>query len=310
MIKLRTSLQDYLKMRRGLGFKLHYAETALLDFVSSMERKRTSRITTKLALEWAQNPDTALPSHWAQRLSFVRGFARYRSAIDPCTEIPPPGLLPYRPQRARPYIYNDQEIECLLAAARSLPPAGGLRSWKYYCLFGLLSVTGLRLGEALNLKLDDIDPRNNVLTIHQAKFGKSRLVPIHPSTQKVLTKYLQRRKRFLAGCTSSYLFTSGTGNRLDKGDVHRTFYLLSRQIGLRAPSASRGPRLHDFRHRFAVRTLLNWYRAGLEIEPRLSTLSTYLGHVHVSDTYWYLTAIPELMGQAVGRLEQHWEGAR
>jgi integrase len=173
-----------------------------------------------------------------------------------------------------------------------------------------LSVTGLRLGKALNLKLDDTDLRNNVLTIQKAKFGKSRLVPIHPSTRKVLVKYLQRRERFLQGCTSPYLFTSGTGNRLDQADVHRTFYVLSRQIGLRGPTASRGPRLHDFRHRFAVQTLFNWYRCGLEIEQLLPTLSTYLGHVHVSDTYWYLTACPELMGQAVERLEKHWEGAR
>jgi len=297
-------------MRRGLGFKLHYAENALLDFVAWMECKRTARITTRLALEWAQKPKTALPSHWARRLSFVRSFARYQSTIDPLTEIPPEGLLPYRPQRARPYIYTDQEIACLLTAARSLLPRGGLRSWKYYCLLGLLSVTGLRLGEALNLKLDDIDLRNNVLTIEKAKFGKSRLVPIHPSTQKVLAKYLRQRVRLLGGCASTYLFTSGTGNRLDKADVHRTFYVLSRQIGLRGPTASRGPRLHDFRHRFAVQTLLNWYRCGLEIEQLLPTLSTYLGHVHVSDTYWYLTAFPELMGQAVERLEKHWEGAR
>ncbi|HEY6369954.1 MAG TPA: tyrosine-type recombinase/integrase [Candidatus Sulfotelmatobacter sp.] len=310
MTRLRTSLRDYLKMRRGLGFKLYEAGTGLLDFVAFMERKRVPRITSKLALEWAQKPKTVLPAEWARRLSWVRGFARYQSAIDPRTEIPPNGMLPYRPQRARPYIYTDQEIKRLLAAARSLPPAGGPRSWKYYCLLGLLSVTGLRLGEALNLKLDDIDLRNNVLTIQKAKFGKSRLVPIHPSTRKVLVKCLQQRERFLEGCASPYLFTSGTGNRLDKGDVHRTFYVLSRQIGLRGPTASRGPRLHDFRHRFAVQTLLNWYRCGLEIEPRLPTLSTYLGHVRVCDTYWYLTAFPELMGQAVERLEKHWEGAR
>ena len=139
---------------------------------------------------------------------------------------------------------------------------------------------------------------------------ESRLVPIHPSTQKVLANYLQRRSRVLAVSPSSYLFTSETGNRLDKAAVHRTFYLLSRQIGLRGPSASRGPRLHDFRHRFAVQSLLNWYRRGLDIEPRLPTLSTYLGHVRVSDTYWYLIAFPELMGQAVARLEKHWESAR
>jgi integrase len=259
-------------MRRGLGFKLHYVGIALLDFVAFMERKRASRITTKLALEWAQKPKTVLPAEWARRLSWVRGFARYERAIDPRTEIPPNGLLPYRPQRARPYLYTHREIERLLAAARSLPPAEGLRGWKYYCLFGLLSVTGLRLGEALNLKLDDIDLHNNVLTIEKTKFGKSRLVPIHPSTRKVLVKYLQRRKRFLGGCDSPYVFTSSTGNRLDKADVHRTFYVLSRQIGLRGPTASRGPRLHDFRHRFAIQTLLNWYRRSVEVESRLPVL--------------------------------------
>ena len=310
MTRLRTSLGDYLNMRRGLGFKLHYVGIALLDFVGFMERKHAFHITTKLALEWAKESKSALPSEWAKRLSCVRGFARYQSAVDPRTEIPPKSLLPYRPQRARPYIYTDQEIKRLLVAARSLPPTGGLRSWKYYCLLGLLSVTGLRIGEALNLKLGDIDLHNNVLGIENAKFGKSRLVPIHPSTQKVLVKYLQWRKRFLEGSASPYLFTSGTGNRLYKADVHRTFYVLSRKIGLRGPTASRGPRLHDFRHRFAVQTLLNWYRRGLEIDSRLPILSTYLGHVHVSDTYWYLTAFPELMGQAVKRLEKHWEGAQ
>src|SRR5262249_43530557 len=167
MTRLRTSLRDYLKMRRGLGFKLHEPGKGLLDFVTFMERKRASRITTKLALYWAQKPKTVRPAEWARRLSWVRGFARYQSAIDPRTEIPPEGLLPYRPQRARPYIYTVQEIKGLLAAARSLPPAGGLRSWRYYCLLGLLSVTGLRLGEALNLKLDDSrsgSPRPNART--------------------------------------------------------------------------------------------------------------------------------------------------
>ena len=225
------------------------------------------------------------------------------------TEIPPAALLPYRPQRARPYIYTDQEIERLLAATRALPPARGLRRWTYYCLLGLLSVSGLRISEALNLQLDDIDLRQNVLTIRKTKFGKSRLVPLHPSTQKILTGYLQQRSRFLAGRPASHLFVSGTRNRLRAREVRRTFYALSRQIGLRGASASHGPRLHDFRHRFAVKTLLHWYRSGLEIEARLPILSTYLGHGCVSHTYWYLSAVPELMGEAVHRLERHWEGA-
>ena len=151
--------------------------------------------------------------------------------------------------------------------------------------------------------------RQNVLTIQKTKFGKSRLVPLHPTTQKFLTDYLRQRSRFLAGRPASHVFVSGTGDRLRAREVRRTFYALSRQIGLRGASASHGPRLHDFRHSFAVKTLLHWYRSGLEIEPRLPILSTYLGHVRVSNTYWYLNAVPELMGQAVHRLERHWEGA-
>ncbi len=293
MTTLRTSVQDYLTMRRGLGFKLHDAGVGLLDFVAFMERRRAARITMDLALEWATKSKAAQPAAWARRLSFVRGFARYRSAIDPRTQIPPASLLPYRPQRARPYIYTEQEIERLLTAARSLRPVSGLRGWTYYALFGLLSVSGLRISEALNLKLTDLDLRES----------------LHASTLNVLSDYLRRRKRFLAGRPASHLFVSSTGNRLDLGAVHRTFYALSRQIGLRGPSASHGPRLHDFRHRFAVQTLLNWYRGRQEIETRLPILSTYLGHVHVSDTYWYLSAHPELLGQAVNRLERYWEGA-
>ena len=213
MTTLRTSLQDYLAMRRGLGFKLRDAGASLVDFVSFMERKRASHITTRLALKWAQKSKSTLPMDWARRLSFVRGFARYLNAIDSRSEIPPNGLLPYRPQRTRPYIYTEQQIEQLLAAALTLPPAGGLRRWTYHCLLGLFGVTGLRLGEALSLKLDDIDLHENVLTIRGAKYGKSRLIPIHPSTRKVLIGYLQRRRRFLAGRDAPYLFVTRTGNR-------------------------------------------------------------------------------------------------
>jgi integrase/recombinase XerD len=308
MNTLQTSLQDYLAMRRGLGFKLHDAGVGLRNFVSFMEHEQASHITIRLALEWAQKPQSVLPSEWARRLSIVRGFARYLSAIDCRTEVPSMGLLPYRPKRAKPYFYTDQEIEDLLAAALDLPPSGGLRGQKYHCLFGLLSVSGLRISEALNLKLEDIDLHEGVLRVQKAKFGKSRLVPLHPSTQKALSSYIRRRNRFVTEHPASYLFASRTGSPMRRADVYLTFYRLSRQIGLRGPSASHGPRLHDMRHRFALKTMLGWYRNGQEIERRLPTLSTYLGHVNVADTYWYLSACPELMGLAVERLERHWEG--
>jgi integrase/recombinase XerD len=311
MNTLREAVGTYLDMRRGLGFKLREAGRALADFVSFLDEHHASYITQALALAWAQQPSHTQPAHWAQRLSFARGFARYRSATDPRTQIPSQGLLPFQPKRARPFLYSDDNIRNLLRAALRIEcryERGKLRPWVYYCLFGLLSVSGLRLGEACNLELQDVDLKTAVLTIRGAKFGKDRLVPLHRSTCAVLAKYIAKRQRHWKGrAVSSYLFVSSWGNRLDTGDVHRTFYTLSKQIGLRGPSDKYGPRIHDLRHRFATMTLLRWYRSGKDVERRLPFLSAYLGHVHVSDTYWYLSAWPELMQQAMSRLEQCWE---
>jgi integrase/recombinase XerD len=305
MNTLRQAVQEYLSLRRDLGFKLQDAGKGLLDFVTFMD------ITQALALAWAQQPANAHPAHWAQRLSFVRGFARHRSATDPRTQIPPPGLLPFRPKRARPYLYSDDEIQSLLRAALNMRcrfERSALRPWTYHCLFGLLSVSGLRLGEARNLELQDVDLATAVLTIRGTKFGKSRLVPLHASTCNVLADYIARRRQhWAARPVSSYLFVSSWGNRLDVGDVHRTFYALSRQIGLRGVADSHGPRLHDMRHRFATNTLVTWYRSNQDPERRLPILSAYLGHVHVADTQWYLSDSPELMREAMRRLERRWE---
>jgi integrase/recombinase XerD len=309
MNTLRQAAQEYLTMRRSLGYKLHEAGKRLLDFVTFMEQHRASYITQSLALAWAKQPSDVQPSEWARRLSCVRSFARHRSATDPRTQIPPAGLLPYRPKRAQPYLYSDEEIKELLRAALKLPAKSGLRPWTYHCLFGLLCVTGLRVSEAQNLELQDVDLRAGVLTIRGAKFGKSRLVPLHASTRRVLADYIARRQQVWTNRPiSSYLFVSNWGNRLDGGDIRRTFYALSRQIGLRGPSDSHGPRLHDMRHGFASKTLLRWYRAGEDAEQRLPILSAYLGHVHWSDTFWYLSALPELMHEAMSRLERRWEG--
>src|ERR1700722_15085144 len=311
MNTLRQAVQEYLSLRRSLGFKLQDAGKGLIDFVTFMERHRTSHITRALALAWAQQPVNVQPAQWAQRLSFVRGFARYRSATDPRTQIPPQGLLPFQPKRARPYLYSDEEVRSLLHAALKMPcrwERGQLRPWVYHCLFGLLSASGLRLGEARNLELQDVDLKAKVLTIRGAKFGKTRLVPLHATTCKVLANYIARRRRHWTGrAVSSYLFVSSWGNRLDSGDIHRTFYALSRQIGLRGASDSRGPRLYDMRHRFATNTLVQWYRSGQDPERRLPLLSTYLDHVHVSDTQWYLEGSPELMREAMQRLQERWE---
>jgi len=302
----RKAVEDYVEMRRSLGFKLLDTKVGLMNFASFLEQRRAARITIALAMEWARQDKTARPAEWAKRLSFVRGFARHWSAHDSQTEVPPCGLLPHRPGRAHPYLYSDDEVGQLLQAARQLPSAHGLRGPTYYCLLGLLAVAGLRISEARNLQTADVDLQEGILTIRGTKFGKSRLVPIHSSTRTVLSDYASRRDRILARRSVTF-FVSGRGTRLDGGDIRRTFCFLSRQIGLRGASDSHGPRLHDFRHRFAVETLVRWYRSGQDVERRLPVLSTYLGHVRVADTYWYLTACPELMGLAVKRFEDYWE---
>jgi integrase/recombinase XerD len=309
MNNLREALHEYLVLRQSMGYKMHDASVLLPRFVSFMEERRAEYITVRLALEWVQQAKTVQPAEWTRRLCFVRGFARHRSAVDARTEVPPPEILPYRSTRAQPYLYTEQEVQCLLDAALELPtrwPSTPLRPWVFHSLFGLLSVTGMRISEALDLKLDDVDLDQDVLTIRAAKLGRSRLVPLHPSTCAVLAAYLKRREQFVGKRGSGHVFVSNRGTRLDISRVHRTFYALSRQIGLRAPGASKGPRLHDFRHRFAVEVLTRWYESGEDPAQRLPILSTYLGHVYVAGTYWYLSSWPELMTQAMARLERRW----
>ena len=307
MISLREAVEDYLTMRRSLGFKLVALGRNLHQFVSFMEQEGASIITTELALRWAQQSQGVQPALWAARLSFVRSFARYWSASDPHTEIPPNGLLPYRVKRATPYIYSDQEIEQILRAAWNLPPSTGLRHFTYYTLFGLMAVTGMRISEVLRLNREDVDLENGLLTVQLTKFSKSRLIPLHPSTVEKLELYLNRRDRLHPRPHTSRFFLSNQGKPLTDCMVRWTFVKLTRLIGLRKASDRFGPRLHDLRHRFAVTTLLHWYETGVNVEQRLPVLSTFLGHVHVTDTYWYLTAIPELLGLTKDRLEKRWE---
>lgn len=304
MSTLLKAVRDYLTLRRTLGFKLREPGIYLHQFVSFLERQGASFITTELALRWAMLPANAQPAHWAARLRAVRLFARHHSASDPRTEVPPQGLLPDRYRRAQPYIYGAAEITRLMAAAKELPSTTGLRPWTYSTLFGLLTVTGLRISEALGLNRDDVDFRQCVLIIRRTKFGKTRLVPLHPSTRNALQDYACRRDRSYPTRMTPGFFVSERGTRLEHSCVSKTFYKLSRQIGLRGASDRHGPRLHDFRHAFAVRTVMRWYREGVDVEPQMPVLSTYLGHGHVSDTYWYLSSVPELLRLAAARLER------
>jgi integrase/recombinase XerD len=307
MNTLRDAIEDYVRLRRDLGFKLTQTERLLHDFASFMENQEAPFITTERALQWASRPAHTHPSYWAKRLRAIRLFARYRSATDPRTEVPPSGLLAYQPRRAKPYLYTAEDIDRLMKAAAALPPPNGLRPRSYCCLLGLLAVTGLRIGEALALQCEDVDLHEGELTIRHTKFDKSRLVPLHPSTQQALLAYARQRDRHLGRATLGHFFVSARGKPLYASSVHQTFRILCRQIGLQGLGSCDEPQLHHFRHRFAMETLSRWYGSIEDVEQRLPILSTFLGHARVSDTYWYLSARPELMEQAMRRLEHRWE---
>ena len=304
MNTLRQAVDDYLALRQAMGFKLHEESRLLPRFINYLESQGEVFITTDMAVRWATQCPAAQPAEWAKRLRFVRIFARYRSTTDPRTEIPPMGLLPYSARRAEPYIYNDDEINRLLQAAGQLYSPTGLRARTYETALGLLAVTGMRIGELVKLDNEDVDLAHGQLTIRDAKFGQSRWLPLHPTTQQALQWYVQQRDQQYPSPRSCGFFVSEQGVRLTSCTVRATFVQLSRQIGLRGPTDSHGPRLHDFRHRFAVQTLLRWYQEGADVEQHLPELSTYLGHVKVSDTYWYLSATPELLQLALQRSEQ------
>ncbi len=303
MRDLQAALDEYLNIRRTLGFKLKDEGTALPQFLLFLENKDASFITTDLALQWATLPENVLPTHWARRLTMVRIFAKFRSAVDPRTEIPPQGLLPFRYRRKPPYIYDDGEISRLLEASSHLRSVIGLRASTYSTLFGLLAVTGMRVSEPIALNRQDVDLVRGIQTVRLTKFGKSRLIPVHLSTVEKLAEYSRLRDRLFSSPRDPSFFVSEKGTRLTHWSVRWTFVKLSREIGLRGPHDSHGPRLHDLRHTFAVKTLLRWYQTGVDVERHMPELAAFLGHTHVNDTYWYISAVPELLRLANKRLD-------
>lgn len=303
----RSMLIDYLAMRRALGYKLQSEGTGLATFISYLETVGADHITTEMALKWALLPAAVQPVQQSRRLGFIRSFARYCSAIDPRTQIPSVGLIHCVRLRPLPHFFGDGDIQSLLQAALELPPNDGLRRWTFHCLFGLLSVSGLRIGEARALSFADVALQEAILTIRSTKFGKSRLVPLHPSAIEVLTDYMRRRQALGAASASAPVFINDRGAPLSYDQSLNTFQRLLKKIGVTEQRAGRRPHLHDLRHRFAFQTLLQWYRDGQDVERRLPVLSAYLAHTEVRDTYWYLSARPELMILAQERLERHWE---
>lgn len=308
MSALHESLADYLRMRRQLGYKLHGAERLLGDYVDYLEVRGERLITRENALLWATRPAGCQVSWWTRRLSHVRCFARYLHALDPDHQVPPGDLLPRQSRRTTPYLYSDEQIRSMLEGAGTLRYS--LQRATAGTLIGLLSVTGMRVGEALRLDRGDLDLRRGTLIVRDSKFGKSRLLPLHPSTVRALRRYLRRRDRHPRAALTEAVFISMHGHRWDHSAFNRTFHTLLERAGIGPRSANCRPRPHDLRHSFAVATLLDWYRSDVDVPARLPLLSTYLGHVKPSDTYWYLQAAPELLALAAGRLERSQGDAR
>ena len=302
---LRASLGDYLAIRRALGFKLTREERFARQFIDFLQSRGEERPLAELALEWASSKGTD-PAWWAARLTAIRGFTTYLHTLDPTIEIPQ-RVFGARSNRATPFIYTDAEIAAILRAAELLPSP--LSAATYRTLIGLIAVTGMRVGEAIRADRRDLDLDAGVLTVRQAKFNKTRALPLHATTTSALSDYLEQRDRLLPAPVSPALFISLVGTRLIYTNVQQKFARLIQHAGLGPRSASCRPRIHDLRHRFAVCTVLDWYAQGIEVQPKLPLLSAYLGHVHPEDTYWYLSATPELLALAGERLERHLEGA-
>jgi integrase/recombinase XerD len=300
MSALGSHLEDYLALRRGLGFKLERSGHLLAGFVRYLEQAGAAAITTGDALAWATAPADADPSWWRVRLAAVRPFARYLAPLVPGTEVPPRGLLPGPvSRRAVPYLYSPAEVAALMTAASGI--RAPLRAATCQALIGLLAVTGMRAGEAISLDRGDLDAGQGLLTIRSGKSGKSRQLPLHPATVQALASYAELRDR--SRPRSPALFISLAGTRLIYKNVHRTFHQLTRAAGLQPRSPACRPRIHDLRHAFAVTALTRWYADGGDVTARLPLLSAWLGHADPAGTYWYLTGTPELLALAATRLD-------
>lgn len=298
MSALSTHVEDYLRLRRALGYKLEREGQWLAQLAALVDAAGAGTLTSELAIAWAQQSASG-PNQSAKRLGVARKFAAYLQTIVPATEVPPPGVFPARRHRPTPYLWSREDICRLLEGARALRPP--LRAATHEAIFGLLASSGMRIGEAVGLQRDDVDLRAGVITIREAKFDRWRLVPLHPTVAEALSRYAAERDRLCPRPRSSAFFISSTGSALNRSGVGKTLRQITTTMGTRTETVH--PRVHDLRHSFAVRTLIEWQRCGVSVDERIAVLSTYLGHVSPADTYWYLSASPELMALAAERLE-------
>lgn len=303
-MNIAPQLDCYLSVRRSLGYDLRTDERILRRFARFADQEGAAHIDTALFLRWDASLAHVGTSTRSARLGKVRLFAQWLNGIDPAHEVPPRGLLPDRSGRPRPHIYSESEIASIIAAAKALPSIYGLRGLTCATLFGLIAVTGLRISEALALDDDDFDAENGVLRVRRGKLGKERLLPLDPTVVTQLVAYAVERNRLLGRAAATF-FVTGAGTRLTDCTARYNFARASQQIGLRADQPycrhGRGPRIHDLRHTFAVRTMINWYRTGKDPAREMIRLTTYLGHTDPDNTFWYLEAVPELLNLAMAR---------
>jgi integrase len=313
---MHTRVSNYLAERRRLGFALGSSGLALMSFARYVERLRYhGPLSVELMAEWARHDkwNRGTPQTWARRLKLLRPFVRYLRQFDPRTEVPDESVFGPVPGRVAPHIYREHEIVELLAAARGLNPPGSLRPMTFETLFGLIAAAGLRVSEALALLDTDVELSAGTLTIRQSKFAKSRCLPLHPSTVAALARYRRLRSRKVRTTAATPFFVGTRGQRLGQPlsgrQVHRVFIELRDRLGWVNRGAHAGPRIHDLRHSFAVRRVMLWHERSIDIDQAMLALSTYLGHAKISNTYWYLTGVPELMALAGNKFERFAEAA-
>ena len=310
-VTLQSRVQDYLIERRRLGFQLKHPELALMDFARYVDGlDRAGPLTLDVMSDWARldKKGRHKPEAWARRFKLLRPFIRYLQQFEPATAMPDESVFGPIPGWQMPHIYRDQEIIDLLAAAHRLGAEGNLRATTYETLFGLMASTGLRVSEAIHLLDADVDLAQGLLTVRQTKFNKSRQLPLHPSATTALLRYRTLRHQQVQEHADLPFFVGTRGKRLGKKlsyrQVNRVFTLLRKQLGWINRGAHDASRVHDLRHTFAVRRVLLWQAQGSDIDQAMLALSTYMGHAKISHTYWYLTAVPELMDVAAGKFEQ------
>jgi len=306
MRSLQTGIEDYVAMKRAMGFSFADQERSLLSFSAEMKRRRQKIITLKIAQSWARGNKSAPGWREAKKLGVLREFAIYWKTIEPKTETWPRKIWPMRYERVAPYIYSDAEISRLLRACLSLDADNKFRCRLFYALFGLIAACGLRLSEALSLTVEDIDLKNGIVTIRRTKFNKTRSVPLHETSIRELQLYARDRAKSPVHATSPFFVTS-KGTRLTESVAEWTFNKIALSCGLRKVSR-RGPRIHDLRHTFVVKTLERWYRADKDVESLLPILSTYVGHAQPASTFWYMSITPELMALARRRRDRYLGG--